>query len=72
MSDSTSSSDYLYLVLVPVAEVFRSEFPKGTAPFNAIRTYSKCRVKFTSKRLEREWQEFYKKHDLKNDPELEY
>lgn len=72
MSDSTSSSDYLHLVLVPVAEVFRSGFPKGKAPFNAIRTYSKCRVKFTSKRLEREWQEFCKKHDLKNDPELEY
>ncbi|RAY85881.1 hypothetical protein DP196_24180 [Enterobacter hormaechei subsp. steigerwaltii] len=72
MSDSTSSSDNLYLVLVPVAEVFRSEIPKGTAPFNAIRTYSKCRVKFTSRRLEKEWQKFCKKHDLKNDPELEY
>ncbi|ENH2422781.1 hypothetical protein ABVY37_001455 [Escherichia coli] len=72
MSDSFSSSDYLYLVLVPVAEVFSSRFPEGSAPFNAISTYSKCRVKFTGKRLEREWQQFCKKHDLKNDPELEY
>lgn len=67
-----NSADYLYLVLVPVAEVFRSRFPEGLASFDAIRTYSKCRVKFTGKRLEKEWQEFCKTHDLKNDPELEY
>lgn len=29
MSDSFSSSDYLYFVLVPVAEVFRSRFPEA-------------------------------------------
>lgn len=66
-----NTSDYLYLVLVPIAEVFRSRFPEGSASFNAIRTYSKWRVQFTGKRLEKEWQEFCKIHDLKNDPELE-
>lgn len=70
--DTFDSNEYLYLVLVPVAEVFRSRFPKGSAPFNAIRNYTKCRVKFTGARLEREWQAFCKKNDLKNDTELEY
>ena len=64
------TSTYLYLVLVPDAEVFRSRFPKGTAHFNAIRTYSKCRVQFTGKRLEKEWQQFCADNDLKNDSSL--
>lgn len=72
MSDSNRVFDYLCLVLVPVAKVFRSRFQEGSAQFCTIRSYSKCRVKFTGKRLEREWQEFCKKHDLKNDSELEY
>jgi hypothetical protein len=64
--------DYLYLVLVPVAEVFRSKCPKGRAPFNAIRNAKQCRVKFTGKRLEGEWQAFCKEHELKNDSTLEF
>lgn len=64
--------DYLYLVLVPVAQAFRSKFPEGKAPFNAIRNAKQCRVKFTSKRLDKEWQEFCELHELKNDPSLEF
>lgn len=64
--------DYLYLVLIPVAQVFRSKFPEGKAPFNAIRNAKQCRVKFTSKRLDKEWVEFCKTHELKNDESLEY
>lgn len=67
-----NTNDYLYLVLVPIAEVFRSRFPKGSAPFSAIRNNKTCRVKFSSKRLEKEWQEFCKNNELKNDPKLEY
>lgn len=67
-----NTNDYLYLVLIPVAEVFRSRFQKGSAPFNAIKNNRTCRVKFISKRLDKEWQEFCKNNELKNDPELEY
>lgn len=42
------TNSYLYLVLVPVAEVFRSRFPKGKAPFNATRNNYTCRIKFTN------------------------
>jgi len=67
-----NTNDYLYLVLIPVAEVFRSKFPEGKAPFSAIRNARQCRVKFVGKRLEREWQEFCKQNELKNDATLEY
>ena len=67
-----NTNDYLYLVLIPVAETFRSRFPKGSASFCAIRNYKSCRVKFSGKRLEKEWQEFCSEHDLKNDSQLEY
>lgn len=63
--------DYLYLVLVPVAEVFRSKFPEGKAPFIAMRNAKQCRVKFISKRLDKEWQDFCKTHALKNDSSME-
>lgn len=66
------TNSYLYLVLVPVAEVFRSRFPKGKAPFNATRNNYTCRIKFTSKRLEKEWCQFCKTYELKNDESLEY
>ena len=45
---------------------------KGSAPFSAIRNNKTCCVKFTSKRFEKEWQEFCKNNELKNDPKLEY
>lgn len=66
------SYEYLNLILVPVAEVFRSRFPHGKAPFHALRNGSSCRVKFTGVRLEREWRQFCEKHELKNDSSLEY
>lgn len=66
------ANEYLYLVLVPVAEVFRSRFPKGTASFNAIRNAKSCRVQFTGKRLEKEWQQFCYDNELKNDSSLTY
>jgi len=74
-------NDYLYLVLVPLAEAFRSDFPEGTAQFlaisrfkqfSAISRFKQCRVKFFCKRLEREWQEFCKQNELNNDTSLEY
>lgn len=67
-----NTNEYLWLILVPVAQVWRGKFPDGKAPFKSIRTYSKCRVAFINKKQEKEWQEFCKTHDLKNDPELEY
>lgn len=57
---------YLNLVLVPVAELFRSRFPTGSAPFMAISNSRECRIKFTSRRLEREWQQFCKDNELQN------
>ncbi|MDK2633157.1 hypothetical protein QMZ93_07345 [Pantoea stewartii subsp. indologenes] len=67
-----NTNEYLNLVLVPVAEVFRSSFPAGKAPFCAIRNAKQCRIKFTSKRLDKEWQAFCIEHELKNDASLEY
>ncbi len=67
-----NTNNYLYLVLVPVAEVFRARFPKGSCPFNAIRNAKSCRVKFTGIRIEREWQKFCAENELRNDSELEY
>lgn len=66
------TNTYLYMVLVPVAEVFRSELHKGKAPMMAIRNSKSCRVKFTSKTLDKKWCKFCKENELKNDSDLEY
>lgn len=66
------TSSYLYLVLLPVAEVFRPEFPKGKAKFSAMRNMKSCRIKFEGKRIEKDWQKFCLEHELKNDSTLEY
>lgn len=72
MSDAASSAEYLYFVLVPVAEVFRAELPEGKRSFMAIKNFKSCRVKFGNKQIEKNWQSFCKSHELKNDTELEY
>lgn len=68
----TNTIDYLYLILVPVAEVFRKELPENNRPMKATRTFKKCRVEFIHKTTEKKWQEFCEAHELKNDPTLEY
>ncbi|ENT2247961.1 hypothetical protein [Salmonella enterica] len=72
MSDVSNSAEYLYFVLVPVAEVFRAELPDGKRSFMAIKNSKSCRVKFGNKQIEKNWQSFCKSHELKNDTELEY
>ena len=64
--------DYLYLVLVPVAEVFRKELPEKHRPMKATRNSKQCRVEFIHKATEKKWQAFCKEHELKNDVTLEY
>lgn len=66
------TNTYLYLVLVPVAEVFRKEFDEKKRPFNAIRNFKQCRIKFLDKNVEKEWQKFCTQNELKNDTTLEY
>lgn len=67
-----STSDYLYLVLVPSAQAFRGQWDEGKAPFNAIKNFKQCRVKFIDKKQEKAWQQFCEENDLKNDSTLEY
>ena len=64
--------DYLYLVLVPVAEVFRKEIPEKNRQMSAIRNAKQCRVKFSHKATEKKWQAFCAEHELKNDATIEY
>jgi len=64
--------DHLYLVLVPVAEVFRKELPENHRPMMALRNAKKCRVKFVNANADKKWQEFCDSHSLNNDPTLEY
>ncbi|MNE53045.1 hypothetical protein D3C80_1477470 [compost metagenome] len=66
------TTEYLYLVLIPVAEVFREPLEAGKRSFAAIKNARACRVKFGDKQIEKNWQAFCEKHGLKNDPALEY
>lgn len=63
---------YLYKILVPVAEAYRSEFPKDRRSFDAIRNPVSCRVKFSNKVYEAGWQKFCQDNGLKNDTNLKY
>lgn len=67
-------NEYLYLVLVPVAEVFRNapEIKEGQKPFAARFNAKACRVEFIHGPTEKKWQKFCEKHGLKNDPTLKY
>lgn len=64
--------DYLYLVLLPVAEVFRKELPEKNRPMKATRNAKQCRVEFIHKATEKKWQKFCEEHELKNDATLTY
>lgn len=72
MSNTSNSTEYLYFVLIPVAEIFRAELPQVKRSFMAIKNAKSCRVKFGNKLIEKNWQSFCKSHELKNDTELEY
>lgn len=64
--------EHLYLVLVPVAEVFRKELPEKHRPMVAHRNATTCRVKFVNQAVEKKWQAFCEEHQLNNDSSLEY
>lgn len=63
---------HLYLVLVPVAEVFRKEFPEKDRLMMAKRNATTCRVEFLNQAVEKKWQAFCEEHQLNNDSSLEY
>lgn len=67
-----NTTDYLYLVLVPVAQAFRGRYDDGKAPFNAIKNHYSCRVQFICKKQEKEWVKFCEDYKLKNDATLTY
>lgn len=64
--------EYLYFVLVPVAEEFRKQALSKNGSFVAINSGRKCRIKFSDKTLDKNWQAFCAQHELKNDSRLEY
>lgn len=64
--------EYLYFVLVPVAEEFRKHALSKNGSFFGINKGCKCRVKFLDKTLDKNWQAFCAQHELKNDNHLEY
>lgn len=64
--------DHLYLVLVPVAEVFRKELPQDQRPMMGLRNAKQCRVKFVHADADKKWQTFCEDHQLNNDASLEY
>ncbi len=64
--------EYLHLVLVPVAKRFKADRPMNDGLYVTIHHAKSCRVKFMSKRIERNWQKFCAEHELKNDSSLEY
>lgn len=64
--------DHLYLVLVPVAEVFRKDLPAKSRPMMALQHANHCRVEFIDKTTEKKWQAFCEEHQLNNDSSLEY
>lgn len=64
--------DYLHLVLIPVAKNFKIDRPMNDGLYVTIHHAKSCRVKFMSKRIERNWQKFCAEHELKNDSSLEY
>ena len=65
------SVDYLYLVLVPVAESYRQKW-KDDSPFTALRQGDKIRVKFTDDNKDKEWQTFCNECGLEQDTNLDY
>jgi len=66
------TNTYLYLVLFPVAEIFRKELNEKKRPFYARRNFKQCRIEFVDKAVEKEWQQFCITNDLKNDTTLEF
>jgi len=67
-----SIADYLYSVLIPAANSFRSQLPQRNKPFSAIKNAKSCRVKFLDKKTEKKWVDFCRENQLKNDSKLEY
>lgn len=72
MSDLQKNRDNLYDILLPEAEKFRNEVIKKKEPFSAINNSKSCRIKFISKKWEKEWQKHCKNNSLPNDATLEY
>lgn len=64
--------DDAYDILVPAAEKFRQEVLNKKEPFNLIMKYNACRVKFTTKKSEKEWQKYCQENNLPNDTSVEY
>lgn len=71
-NETMNVSEYLYMVLVPCAEAFREQFDGDKRRMKAVKSARSCRVEFLDKATEKKWVEWCKKHDLKNDPSLEY
>lgn len=72
VADKFDTNTYLYLVLVPVAEVFRKELNEKKRPFHARRNFKQCRIEFVDKAVEKQWQQFCVANDLKNDVTLKF
>lgn len=64
-------NEYATLILTPTAMAWRGKFPKQQ-PFALIKNNYSCRIKFVSKKVEKEWQAFCRTHSLKNEETLEY
>lgn len=63
-------NEYAHLVLTPVAQAWKEKYPK--ASFSLIKNAYTCRIKFSNKKVEKEWQAFCRTHSLKNEETLEY
>lgn len=63
--------DYLYLVLVPVAESYRDKWG-DSSPFSVLRQGDRIRVKFLDDVKDKEWQLFCSECNLEQDVTLEY
>lgn len=66
------TTEYLYLVLLPVAEVFRKQLPATQQIMTVLYRADTCRIKFSTRSADKKWQQFCDKHGLKNDQSLEY
>lgn len=68
----SETNEYAHLILTPVAQAWREQFPKAKQPFSLIKNARECRIKFVNKKVDKEWQAFCRVHNLKSEETLEY
>lgn len=64
--------DDAYDILLPAAQKFQKEVIQKQEPYALITKHTACRIKFVSKKWEKEWQKHCKENNLPNEATIDY